>query len=155
MPARTPLKNRPWYNTTLYDTLTRDSIIHFDAFAVRDQHGHIGFYVEYLQGGKSLQAANAYVFDTAGQLVPIQTEAIARMRQCEPLYWTRDTMGIFAPAHPAMVKLSRHPVPGMRTLAHFHYIRVPDLDPFPATMVNGYTYKRRDMAVDPLIGILD
>jgi len=136
---RPALPLRPWLRNTSWDILARDTVLHVDLFAYAG--ADTLFAIRYAFGGQNVVACD-WVRHNGEYLA----ECNAPDALPPVLYWARDTNGIFAPAHRALVNRAQHNAStllhSLGTSAplsvHCHYVRVTDATPWPRGFVNHY-----------------
>jgi len=149
MSTKSRIVMRPWLTKKYYDLLFRSTVLHIDIVAYRSDNFKGAFFeVTARQAGETVLARDVYTLDGQAGLVlcPHAVELTQR------IIWTRTTHPIFRVVHKALVRLAAVPVPGFVIVPHFHYIGVPDCDPWPRGMANGFRYSRKAgaMASDAL-----
>lgn len=128
---RPPLVRRPWVANTLYDTISRDNVLHADLYAFAPNY----FVIDWSLGGKRLLAQDCFKVSN-GELERASPPSLATR-----LYWSRETRELFAPVHAALMRYIRdkaglHGTISTTTLCH--YIVVPDATPWPRGWTNAY-----------------
>lgn len=143
MAHRKTLPLRPWIKNTAYDLLSSNNVLHYDIKAYVDIRGGYWFRILASQGGTRKQGDSVYEYNHAfGLLYERDPFEFSKMTLAE-VKWTKPRNGAFRQMHKFLLGMCIA-LPGYnRASVLCHYVNVPDQDPWPRTMQNGYKYTVR------------
>lgn len=125
---RPALPARPWISNKLYDTLSRDTVLHCDAYLfLTDNREYL--VIDWREGGKVLVAHDAYLIEPDG-LTPVW--GVAAVRQGALMYWTRENNATMGGMHQRVLANVRETAVRFpkwsRVSLLCHYVHCPDTD---------------------------